>query len=132
MNHSPTPPTIRVATTAVLSRLDGARMLSAAERVGPERVPIGYLRNATRSVCIPTGADFPPMTVFGRRRPPWLTRGAEDKCLSATDRCRSRSSVNANPMNALQRTRYTEAWRIFGESVPRVNDHTMSIRSSCG
>ena len=26
---------------------------------------------------------------------------------------------HGNPMNALQRNRYTEAWRIFGESVPR-------------
>src|SRR5690606_25030802 len=26
---------------------------------------------------------------------------------------------HGNPMNALERNRYTEAWRLFGESVPR-------------
>ena len=26
---------------------------------------------------------------------------------------------HGNPMNALERNRYTEAWRVFGESVPR-------------
>jgi 4,5-DOPA dioxygenase extradiol len=26
---------------------------------------------------------------------------------------------HGSPMNALERNRYTEAWRVFGESVPR-------------
>jgi len=26
---------------------------------------------------------------------------------------------HGNPMNALEHNRYTEAWRVFGESVPR-------------